>query len=314
MIDAQTIIDWFLSSIQRFDATTRMILFFTLFLIFYVAIIWFTDTKKSTAVGLAFIPILLIDLTLSFGKYTFMLPLNYNYTIGKGIFTINLLDFILNFQIFKLYGVEMFKQVTGTYLLTWPQQILVWIFTIGDSILAFLLLLFFFKNVLADWTYAFLCALVPSVLYLNWSNPLKEFNTVTTNTQHIFYFFNNASGEQFIIVVATFLTSFAIIVLLLSTIINMLAGIGKSTVMPGLESTMWQFNVTGIAFQLALLYAVLQLLHPEVTWFVALPLLVIWGVIKRSLKGHADSVKEKREFRESIGEAMNDNYDNYRQK
>ncbi len=275
-----------------------------LFILILFIIKWFTDTGNGISIIISAIPAIALDLMYSYGSYTFVLPLM-EYTVTKGVLTLHFLDYILNFGLFLDYGISTFNQVSGAYTLSSIQMLLVYLLTFGDSIIEFIALTYIVYYITKDLNSSIMLSAAVVLIYSYAVNSMKELATMTNSVSSVFYFFDNAAQSQLITVLGAFLVSFFIIIFLLSTIINLFVGITKSTIMPTAETWQWTQNFSGLAFIMTIAYSTLILLHPTYTWYVVLPLFVLYGIVKNRLNGYADGIKAHDERVSDIREALN---------
>jgi hypothetical protein len=276
-----------------------------LFFIVYFIVIWFSDIRKSTAIVIAFFPVLLLDAVISFGIYTFKFPLGFSYTTQKFYITLSIFDYVFNFGLFKNYGLAVFDHVNGLYLLSGTQNILTFLFVFSDSLIEFVLIAYVLYYLIGRIDFALLGASIPTLVY-TWriSNPLTEFVTAKATVSHVFYFLSRAAPEQKLLVIGLFLLSFAFIVFIIATVSGFFMTVGKTTVRPGLEASSWEFSMTGVALGWTLAYAVVQLLHPEYSWYAVLPVLIIYNIFRSRMKGMAERRKAEKAQRQMFREVM----------
>lgn len=292
------------------DKTPLWLLLLLLFIVIYFIVIWFSDISKSTAIFIAFIPVLILDLIFSFGSYVFHLPFNFNYPIKHFVITAQTLDFIFNFGIFKGVGLQTFNTVSGTYALSGIQNFVVYLFTFSDVIILGISLLFILYYIGDNFSNALTGTGIITLIYVYFTNPFDESKTAVATTQHIFYFMEHASPEQQITVLGSAFISFVAIVFLISIVSSFFITVGKTTVRPGLEASSWQFNMTGIAFGLSVIYSITSVLHPEYSWYVVLPLLIGCSIVRSSMHSYAEDRRDRRQERENIREAVTSVIDN----
>lgn len=289
------------------SSTDKTALYFglaILFLIIYFAVIWFIDVRKSTAVLIAFLPVFLLDYAVGFGKYTFTLPFDFSYSTNRGYITLSILDWIFNFGLFKSYGLTVFNSVNGSYFLTGFQNFIVYFFVYADSIIEFLLIAYFLYTLFDRTEYAVLGASIPVILYTYFTNPLKELADAKAAVSHILYFFDHATQFQLLVVIGTAFLSFLLVIFLISTVTGLFVSIGKSTIKPGLEASMWEVSLTGLSFGLAFVYSVAVILHPEYSWYVLLPVLIVYSIIRSGMNRIADSRRAEKRQKQMIHEAQ----------
>lgn len=286
------------------NKTALWLILAILFLVIYFVVIWFFEVRKSTAVLIAFTPVLFLDYAISFGKYTFAFPFDFNYSTNRGYITLSILDWIFNFGLFKSYGLTVFNSVNGSYILTGLQNLVVYLFVYADSIIEFLLIAYFLYTLFDRIEYAVLGASIPVLAYTYFTNPLKELATAKATVSHILYFFDHATQFQQMAVMATAFVSFLLVIFLISTATGLFISIGKSTVKPGLEASMWEVSLTGLSFGLALVYSIAVILHPEYSWYVLLPVLVLYSIIRSGMNRLADKRKGVKAQRQIIHEAL----------
>lgn len=279
------------------------------FLVSYFIIIWFSDISKSTALGISFIPIFTLDWIFSLGTYTFRFPISLPwigeaYTTNKLTITFRLLDYIFNFGVWKDVGLSTFNNVTGVYVLSGIQNLVVYLFTFSDVIILFISFFFIFFYIADNFGDAFAGAGIITLAYAYFTNPFGEYKTAVATTQHMFYFIGHATPEQKIVVFGSAFISFAAIVLLISTFGSLFITAGKTTIRPGLEASSWEYNLTGVAFGLSVIYSITSLLHPSYQWYVFLPSLIGCSMVRSSMQSYADDRRERRQQRESIKEAV----------
>ncbi len=310
-----TVVDFAVKKIANLATTSTDILYLELailFLVVYFFLIWFVfEQDKKLAAAFAFVPILLIDYAFSFGKYIFAFPLAIpgigdTYTLNNFVLTFRLFDYIFNFGIWKDFGLTTFNAVTGSFLLSSLDKILVFLFVFADSILIFILASYIIYSFIDDIQYSALGGAFAALAYSFVSNPFKEFKAAEVTVSHVRYFIGAATHEQLIVVLGAAIISFTIIVFLLSVATNLFIAVGKTTVNPRLESKSWEFNITGIAFGLAIFYAITNLLHPKYAWYVLLPVLVGYSILKSGMSSYAEGRHADRRQREMIAEAVID--------
>ncbi|CAG0948721.1 MAG: hypothetical protein OIN86_12985 [Candidatus Methanoperedens sp.] len=296
----KTIIDFLITTTDL----NRILVFGLLFLILYTTLIWFFfENNKSIAAFLAFSPILILDFFYSFGSYTFKLPL-IQYASDKLFLTLSLFDFAFSFGIFKIYGMEIFNSVSGTVVLTDIQNILVFLLTFADTIFLLFLLYYFFYYLINDSQYASAITIILVSVVTFYLQPLKEWDTATKTMSHSIYFIENATTEQLLIVSVSFLISFIAVWIILSILINIVIGTAKNTIRPDLEGTMWKINLSGVAFKFTVIYSVGVLLHPEFSFWVMIPLIVLWNLISNSMQDYSNGRRRERERTDRMERSM----------
>lgn len=289
-------IESIISLIQSTDPSILWQGLAVLFLIVCLSLIWFLNVKKSTAIVIASLPFLVMDGFVSFGTYTFRLPPEYTWSTQNFVMTLNLVEWIFGFKIFQNWGGLTFNSINGDVVLTMWQTLFIYLYAFSDTLIGLLVITYLIKNISGRLDYAVLISIMIVSLYsLLVSNPLSEAATAEAVVKHILFFVGNASQTQFIIVIMSAIISFLLIVILLSTVTSFLVGVAKSTVRPGMEASAYEMSFTGLSFGVAFLYSLVYIQHPDRTWYVLLPALLLYNIVMRGARGAARRRSEKRE-------------------
>ncbi|MCJ7617349.1 MAG: hypothetical protein MUO43_12520 [Desulfobacterales bacterium] len=304
-MNAESGLSMMISWLIGLDDMTRISVLALFFVVTYFALLWFVlEDNKLLAMGISYIiTILILDLIVSFGTYTFNL-LYFTYTVDKGFLTLSLITYILQFGFWQQFGLSVFNGFNGAVTLSTYQTAFVWMLTFGDNLLEFSLLFWILKDVFSDISDALLWSVIPVTVYAVLTNPWLEYDRASLTLQHITHFFGTATQGDQLLVIGTIAISFILVVYLLSIATTLFFGIGKSTVQPGWESKSWEFSYIGSSFLLALIYSISVLLHPHITFWVTIPLIIGLSILKSSVKSYAGKRKDERNNRKMIEESV----------
>lgn len=280
-----------------------------LFTIVYLALSLFTELSKTKKAMISLIIPVIMDLSVSFGSFTFTIPvLNLSLTITHGILFITLLDSIMRYEIFAFYSnpilgpfIESAPEISTSIIIT----VFAWLSAFSDSILEFIFFYFVFYTIISliedyfgkQTPYQIPIALVltgiPVIGYaMLVSDPFRETIEITKNINGIAAFMSAGNGAQIIMILLVFLINFIIISGIMLAIVELFLLV-ISKVNPSTETLKWEYDFTGIAIVYTVSYSLIFLLHSSYNWYVIIPFLFFTNILKSKGASIINNVKDK---------------------
>lgn len=292
--------DIFVELIQQYLGTTisSSFLFVTvmgiIFIIIFMSMTIFMDTRAGVRFVAAYSPILLIDGLKSFGTYTFKFPF-FEYTFEHFVMTFKLIEYIFTFKIFTpiLDDISAFQDVV-----TEPSIWIIfisWMYSFGDSIIQiilFVLAAYSLITLYENWKdiqiphqmlTSIILGFIPVFLYAHLvSNPFHEYEVsqvyIVTFTNFLF----NASWLQLgffaLLAIISFFIIFIIILMITQFILSTFI-----TFSPKGKALDFSTSFESVALLLTIFYSFLFLMHPEYSWYNIMLVILVWSGFKHFL-------------------------------
>lgn len=287
-----------------------------IFISMYFILDKFTELKKSYRIVISLLPAILMDLLLSFGSFTFHLPIiNIDYTISRGVMFINLLNSIFSYKIFSYYA----EPILNPFITISPKtsssiliDLLILLYVSIDSIIELIFLTyltFSIITIIEDRTghqikyqlpISVAIASVPVILYTIFiSNPLLESERIIQDYNGILLFFDKGNISDIIFLFILLLINISLI----STIVLIFIDIGLAfywKINWNKRDIEFIYDFGGIALMYSLTYSIIFLLHSDFKWYAVFPMFLVYNYFRSKSKTIIDGAKERISEKEKV--------------